>query len=116
MDDAEGVGHPIRVVAPTSDEEWRHAGVLIDELQEWDIQQSQSLGFVREEVLRVFYQEGWSLWHHFFCCFPRIAIFYFLMREGMAMGTRERLGSKLRLNAIGTHVLNPSTYPFQTTP
>jgi len=28
------------------------------------------------------------------------------------MGTRERLGPKLRLNAIGTHVLNPSTLDY----
>ena len=34
------------------------------------------------------------------------------MRDGIVMGTREGLSPKLRLNAIGTHVLNPSTLDY----
>jgi GNAT superfamily N-acetyltransferase len=52
------VGHPedpIRLVSPTTDEEWGQAQVLIAELIEWDVQQSRALGFDRDEVTNVFY-------------------------------------------------------------
>jgi GNAT superfamily N-acetyltransferase len=48
---------PIRIVSPTTEEEWRHADTLIDELREWDVCESKSLGFDPAEVLRVFYPE-----------------------------------------------------------
>jgi hypothetical protein len=35
------------------------------------------------------------------------------MRDGIAMGTREGLSPKLRLNVTGTHVLNLSTDRFK---
>ncbi len=44
-----------RIVSPASEDDWRHAEVLIAELQEWDFQQSQALGFDGKEVLAVFY-------------------------------------------------------------
>jgi GNAT superfamily N-acetyltransferase len=47
----------VRIVSPTTEEEWRHADVLIDELKEWDLGESKSLGFDPDEVLRVFYPE-----------------------------------------------------------
>ena len=45
----------IRLLAPTTEEEWRHADALIAELQEWDVQQSRPLGLDRDEVLSAFY-------------------------------------------------------------
>jgi len=46
-----------RVFAPTSEEDWRHAALLIAELKEWDAQQSQALGFEPGEVMSVFYPD-----------------------------------------------------------
>jgi GNAT superfamily N-acetyltransferase len=45
----------IRLISPATDDEWHQAGILIAELMEWDIRQSQSLGFSPKEVMRVFY-------------------------------------------------------------
>jgi ribosomal protein S18 acetylase RimI-like enzyme len=47
----------LRVFAPTSEKDWRHAGLLITELKEWDAQQSQALGFDPDEVMSVFYPD-----------------------------------------------------------
>lgn len=44
-----------RTLSPTSEEEWSYAKALIAELQEWDSQQSQTLGFDRQEVIETFY-------------------------------------------------------------
>ena len=45
----------IRLLAPTTDEQWRQADTLIAELKEWDVQQSRPLGFDRDEILTAFY-------------------------------------------------------------
>jgi hypothetical protein len=55
MADSELSLGPIRILSPTTGEEWHHADVLISELKEWDVQQSRALGFDRDEVLSVFY-------------------------------------------------------------
>jgi ribosomal protein S18 acetylase RimI-like enzyme len=47
----------IRILSPATEDEWRHADVLIAELKEWDMQQSQVLGFDRDEVMSVFYPD-----------------------------------------------------------
>jgi len=47
----------IRVVSPATEEDWRHADLLIAELKEWDAQQSQARGFDPDEVMRIFYPE-----------------------------------------------------------
>ena len=52
MADAE---RPIRLFAPTTEEEWGHADLLVAALKEWDVQQSQAFGFERAEVLALFY-------------------------------------------------------------
>jgi hypothetical protein len=39
-----------------------------------------------------------------------------LMSDGIAMRTRERLCSKLRLNVLRSHGLNPSTDHFEGIP
>jgi GNAT superfamily N-acetyltransferase len=44
-----------RTLSPTSEAEWGYARALIAELQEWDSQHSQALGFGHQEVLEVFY-------------------------------------------------------------
>jgi ribosomal protein S18 acetylase RimI-like enzyme len=54
------VGHAqsrIRLLSPCTEEEWRYADVLITELKEWDVQQSHTLGFDRDDVLSVFYPD-----------------------------------------------------------
>jgi GNAT superfamily N-acetyltransferase len=54
------VGRPpgtIRLLSPSTEEEWGEAEVLIAELKEWDVQQSQALGFDRDEVMSVFYPD-----------------------------------------------------------
>ena len=51
-------GHPpgtIQLLSPRTEDEWSQAEVLISELQEWDMQQSQALGFDRDDILSVFY-------------------------------------------------------------
>jgi hypothetical protein len=47
----------IRILAPTTEGEWRHADTLIDELREWDVGESKALDFDPREVLGVFYPE-----------------------------------------------------------
>jgi GNAT superfamily N-acetyltransferase len=54
---ADRAPNPVRIVSPTTEGEWRHADTLIDELKEWDLVESRSLGFDPDEVLRVFYPE-----------------------------------------------------------
>jgi GNAT superfamily N-acetyltransferase len=49
--------NPIRLISPATDDEWHQADILIAELMEWDIRQSQPLGFSPEDVMRVFYTE-----------------------------------------------------------
>jgi ribosomal protein S18 acetylase RimI-like enzyme len=49
--------NPIRLLSPGNEEDWRQADLLISELKEWDAQQSQALGFDRDEVLSVFYPD-----------------------------------------------------------
>ena len=48
----------LRVFSPATEEDWRHAGLLIAELKEWDARQSQVLGFAPDEVMSVFYPDG----------------------------------------------------------
>jgi ribosomal protein S18 acetylase RimI-like enzyme len=50
-----GAPESIRLITPATDEQWRLADTLIDELKEWDVLQSRPLGFEREEILSVFY-------------------------------------------------------------
>lgn len=45
----------VELISPTADDEWRHAAILVAELKEWDLRQSEALGFDGEEVLRLFY-------------------------------------------------------------
>jgi len=45
----------LRFIAPTTEDEWRRADILIAELKEWDVRQSQALGFDGDEVISVFY-------------------------------------------------------------
>ncbi len=45
----------VEVFSPATDDEWRHAATLIAELKQWDLKQSEALGFDGEEVLRLFY-------------------------------------------------------------
>lgn len=47
-----------RVLSPTTQAEWNHAESLICELKEWDVRQSQKLGFASDEVLEVFYPDN----------------------------------------------------------
>jgi ribosomal protein S18 acetylase RimI-like enzyme len=47
----------VRILSPTTENEWHHAEILMAELKEWDVQQSQGLGFDRDEVIRVFYSD-----------------------------------------------------------
>lgn len=47
----------ISIVSPSTDREWRHVEVLMDELKAWDVRQSETLGFVRDEVIELFYPE-----------------------------------------------------------
>jgi ribosomal protein S18 acetylase RimI-like enzyme len=47
----------LRVFSPGSEGEWRQAELLIAELKQWDAQQSQALGFERDEVMSVFYPD-----------------------------------------------------------
>jgi ribosomal protein S18 acetylase RimI-like enzyme len=54
---AERPEESIRILAPTTEGEWRHADTLIDELREWDVGESRALGFQPHEVLSVFYPE-----------------------------------------------------------
>jgi ribosomal protein S18 acetylase RimI-like enzyme len=55
MTDSDRVRGTIRFIAPTVKDEWRHADVLIAELKEWDVRQSEALGFDGDEVMSVFY-------------------------------------------------------------
>lgn len=57
MPDAGRPPKPTRILSPTTEEEWRHADTLIDELKEWDVRESTALGFDPEEVLNVFYPQ-----------------------------------------------------------
>jgi GNAT superfamily N-acetyltransferase len=45
----------IQIVAPTSEDDWRTADLLIAELKAWDLEQSQALGFDPDEVMSIFY-------------------------------------------------------------
>lgn len=45
----------LRFIAPTIEDEWHHADILIAELKEWDVRQSEALGFDGDEVISVFY-------------------------------------------------------------
>ena len=47
----------IQLLSPGTEKEWGQAEALIAELKEWDVQQSQTLGFDRDEVLSVFYPD-----------------------------------------------------------
>jgi carbonic anhydrase len=58
MAEAESLSGTIRILSPTTEEEWHHAEILMAELKEWDLQQSQGLGFDRDEVIRVFYSDA----------------------------------------------------------
>jgi putative acetyltransferase len=58
MSDAGRAPGSIRIVSPATEEEWRHADTLIDELKEWDVGESAALGFAPNEVLSVFYPEN----------------------------------------------------------
>jgi GNAT superfamily N-acetyltransferase len=60
MADEESSRSTIRIVTPTTEDEWGHADVLIAELKKWDVQQSQALGFDGTEVLNLFYPD--DLW------------------------------------------------------
>jgi len=53
--DASGV---TRVLSPSTEAEWNHAESLISELKDWDVRQSQTLGFAQDEVLDVFYPDN----------------------------------------------------------
>jgi hypothetical protein len=44
----------LRLIAPTIEDEWHHADILIAELKEWDVRQSEALGFDGNEVTSVF--------------------------------------------------------------
>ena len=57
MADAQRPAGTIRVLSPTTEDEWRNADSLIAELKEWDVRQSQALGFDRDEVLSIFYPD-----------------------------------------------------------
>jgi GNAT superfamily N-acetyltransferase len=57
MADAERVRGAVRVVSPTTEDDWQDADVLITELKEWDLLQSKDLGFDPDEVLSVFYPD-----------------------------------------------------------
>lgn len=48
----------IRVLSPIADDDWIHAELLITELKQWDVQQSQLLGFAYDEVIKVFYPDN----------------------------------------------------------
>lgn len=48
----------IRVLSPTHDDHWIYAESLIAELKQWDVQQSEALGFAHDEVIPVFYQDN----------------------------------------------------------
>lgn len=56
------VGGPatIRLLSPGTEDEWGQAEALMAELKEWDVQQSQALGFHRDEVLSLFYPDDIS--------------------------------------------------------
>ena len=47
----------VRIIEPTTGDEWYRAGILIGELKEWDRRQSEALGFDGDEVLGVFYPD-----------------------------------------------------------
>jgi GNAT superfamily N-acetyltransferase len=47
----------IRLLSPTAEDEWHDADTLIAELKDWDIQQSEALGFGRSEVIDLFYPD-----------------------------------------------------------
>jgi GNAT superfamily N-acetyltransferase len=47
----------IRVLSPTSEDDWQEADLLIAELKAWDLRQSQALGFDPDEVMSVFYPD-----------------------------------------------------------
>ena len=50
-----GAWGEVRVIAPTTDHEWHHADILVAELKEWDVRESEALGFDGDEVRSVFY-------------------------------------------------------------
>lgn len=49
---------PILLIWPTTDDEWQSADRLIAELKEWDVRQSEALGFDGDEVRRIFYPDA----------------------------------------------------------
>jgi ribosomal protein S18 acetylase RimI-like enzyme len=57
MEDVEGPPGTIRLHSPDTEEEWDQAEALIAELKEWDVLQSQALGFTRDAVASAFYPD-----------------------------------------------------------
>lgn len=55
MAELESALKTIRVLSPAGDHDWCLAETLVAELVEWDLQQSQALGFQRDEVISLFY-------------------------------------------------------------
>jgi N-acetylglutamate synthase-like GNAT family acetyltransferase len=48
----------VDIVRPATEVDWRYAQILIDELIEWDVDQSSSFGFGRAEVVSAFYPDS----------------------------------------------------------
>jgi ribosomal protein S18 acetylase RimI-like enzyme len=48
----------IKLLSVSADAEWIDAGELVQELIDWDIGQSENLGFARADVIRTFYPDG----------------------------------------------------------
>jgi putative acetyltransferase len=57
MPETERLLGTIRILSPITEDEWRHAEILMAELKEWDAHQSQGMGFDHDEVIRVFYSD-----------------------------------------------------------
>lgn len=49
---------PIVVISPTTEHEWHSADRLIAELKDWDVRQSEALGFDGDEVTTTFYPDA----------------------------------------------------------
>jgi GNAT superfamily N-acetyltransferase len=58
MSDRQNASVAIRLLFPSTDDEWKHAEALITELKEWDVRHSQALGFAADEVISVFYPDN----------------------------------------------------------
>lgn len=57
MADEKAVGDRVVIHSPITDEEWQQADVLVSELKAWDMRQSEDLGFVPDDVIRIFYPD-----------------------------------------------------------